>query len=82
MSASILPLSLTEVSYASGGQPIIAGVSLAIEAGPSTIILGANGAGKSVLLRALHGLIPPSMGAVTWGGSTARPAAQASWSPS
>src|SRR5439155_10179316 len=48
MSASILPLSLDNLVYASNGQPIISGVSLAIDAGPSTIILGANGAGKSV----------------------------------
>ena len=66
MSASILPLSLTEVSYASDGQPIIAGVSLTIEAGPSTIILGANGAGKSVLMRLMHGLLQPTAGSVRW----------------
>ena len=66
MSASILPLSLTEVSYASAGQPIIAGVSLTIAAGPSTIILGANGAGKSVLMRLMHGLLQPTAGSVRW----------------
>jgi len=66
MSASILPLSLTNVAYASNGQPIISGVSLAIEAGASTIILGANGAGKSVLMRLMHGLLQPTAGAVRW----------------
>ena len=66
MSASILPLTLTNVSYASGGQSIIAGVSLTIEAGPSTIILGANGAGKSVLMRLMHGLLEPTGGTVRW----------------
>jgi tungstate transport system ATP-binding protein len=66
MSASILPLSLTDVAYASAGQPIIAGVSLTIEAGPSTIILGANGAGKSVLMRLMHGLLQPTAGSVRW----------------
>src|SRR6185436_4543260 len=68
MSASILPLSLTEVASASGGQPIIAGVSLTIEAGPRTIILGANGAGKSVLMRLMHGLLQPSAGTIAWHG--------------
>src|SRR3954463_6046490 len=62
----ILPLTLDDVSYSSGGQPIIAGVSLAIEAGPSTIILGANGAGKSVLMRLMHGLLQPPAGSVRW----------------
>ena len=66
MSASILPLSLDNVVYASNGQPIISGVSLAIDAGPSTIILGANGAGKSVLMRLMHGLLAPASGTVSW----------------
>ena len=66
MSASILPLSLDNVVYASNGQPIIGGVSLMIDAGPSTIILGANGAGKSVLMRLMHGLLAPSAGSVRW----------------
>ena len=66
MSASILPLTLSNVSYASGGQPIIGDVSLTIEAGPSTIILGANGAGKSVLMRLMHGLLEPTAGSVRW----------------
>ena len=62
----ILPLTLQDVSYSSGGQPIIGGVSLRIEAGPSTILLGANGAGKSVLMRLMHGLLQPTAGAVRW----------------
>jgi tungstate transport system ATP-binding protein len=66
MSASILPLALENVSYASNGQPIIYNVSLAIDAGPSTIILGANGAGKSVLMRLMHGLLQPTAGRVRW----------------
>src|SRR5204862_1579963 len=66
MAASILPLALDNVFYASNGQPIISGVSLAIEAGPSTIILGANGAGKSVLMRLMHGLLAPTSGRIDW----------------
>jgi tungstate transport system ATP-binding protein len=41
-------------------------VSLDIEAGPSTIILGANGAGQSVLMRLMHGLLQPTSGRVAW----------------
>ncbi|HYR33340.1 MAG TPA: ATP-binding cassette domain-containing protein [Burkholderiales bacterium] len=66
MSASILPLTLDNISYSSNGQSIIDGISLAIEAGPSTIILGANGAGKSVLMRLMHGLLAPTTGRVRW----------------
>jgi len=66
VSSSILPLELADVSYGSNGQAIISGVSLRIEAGPSTIILGANGAGKSVLMRLMHGLLQPTGGTVRW----------------
>jgi tungstate transport system ATP-binding protein len=66
MAASILPLALENVGYAPRGEALIAGVSLDIEAGPSTIILGANGAGKSVLMRLMHGLLVPSCGRVRW----------------
>jgi tungstate transport system ATP-binding protein len=70
--ASILPLALEDLSFAVGGRTIIDRVSLAIEAGPSTIILGANGAGKSVLMRLMHGLLVPSAGTVRWRENGAR----------
>jgi tungstate transport system ATP-binding protein len=62
----ILPLRLESVVYAAGGRAIIDGVTLDIGAGPSTVILGANGAGKSVLMRLMHGLLRPSSGTVSW----------------
>ncbi|HSG74999.1 MAG TPA: ATP-binding cassette domain-containing protein [Burkholderiales bacterium] len=62
----ILPLRLEQVSYVAGGRAIIDGVSLTLEAGASTIILGANGAGKSVLMRLMHGLLAPSAGRIEW----------------
>ena len=65
----ILPLKLEGVSFAAGGRAIIEPLTLAIEAGPSTILLGANGAGKSVLMRLMHGLLAPSSGKVSWRGS-------------
>ena len=58
----MLPLRLEEVSF----LHIIKPLSLEIGAGPSTIILGANGAGKSVLMRLMHGLLAPSAGKVRW----------------
>jgi tungstate transport system ATP-binding protein len=62
----ILPLELDGVSFSVPGRHIIEPLSLALDAGPSTIILGANGAGKSVLMRLMHGLLAPSAGAVRW----------------
>lgn len=64
----ILPLELRDVSFCAGGRTIIAGISATIEAGPATIILGANGAGKSVLMRLMHGLLAPGAGEVLWNG--------------
>ena len=62
----ILPLTLRELRFAAGGRGIIDGISAEIAAGPATIILGANGAGKSVLMRLMHGLLRPSSGEVAW----------------
>ena len=64
--ARILPLAVDGVSFAAGGRTIIDRVSFALDAGPATIILGANGSGKSVLMRLMHGLLVPGAGAVRW----------------
>jgi tungstate transport system ATP-binding protein len=64
--ARILPLSLHEVSFVAGERAILDRVSLRLEAGPCTILLGANGAGKSVLMRLMHGLLAPTSGDITW----------------
>jgi tungstate transport system ATP-binding protein len=64
--SSILPLALRDVSYAAGGRTIIDRVSFELAAGLRTVILGANGAGKSVLLRLMHGLLRPTAGEVRW----------------
>lgn len=68
----ILPLRLEEVSFSARGRTIIAPLSLELGPGPSTIILGANGAGKSVLMRLMHGLIEPTAGRVSWSGPDTR----------
>jgi tungstate transport system ATP-binding protein len=62
----ILPLRLEQASFAAGGREIVAPLSLEISAGPNTVILGANGAGKSVLMRLMHGLLAPTTGRVRW----------------
>jgi len=70
-SGSILPLTLRDAGFAAGGRSIIEGVSAEVAAGPTTIILGANGAGKSVLMRLMHGLLQPTSGVVAWRGQGA-----------
>ena len=68
----ILPLKAHELTFQAGGRTLIAPLSLQIDAGPSTVILGANGAGKSVLMRLMHGLLAPSSGTILWSGDNAR----------
>ena len=74
---NVFPLELADVCFSSGEQRIIENVSLAIDGGVRTVILGANGAGKSVLMRLMHGLLTPTAGEIRWCGRTERAAAQA-----
>jgi len=74
---TILPLELHEVGFAVGARTLIGSTTLRIEGGCRTVILGANGAGKSVLMRLMHGLLAPTQGRITWAGAATRPASQA-----
>ena len=64
--ASLLPLTLRDVSFAARGRTILDRVSLRLEPGARAFVLGPNGAGKSVLLRVMHGLLAPTAGEVRW----------------
>ncbi len=55
-----------------GGVRALDGLDLALAPGLRTIVLGANGAGKSVLLRTLHGLVAPTAGEIRWHGNGRR----------
>ncbi|MBM3540584.1 MAG: ATP-binding cassette domain-containing protein, partial [Alphaproteobacteria bacterium] len=66
MTASILPLALDRVRFQAGDATILDDVSLEVRAGRRLVVLGANGAGKSVLLRLCHGLLEPTAGTVRW----------------
>lgn len=68
-----LQLEARGVSVVLGSVRALDGLDLVLEPGMRTVVLGANGAGKSVLLRTLHGLIAPTAGTVAW----SRPARQA-----
>ena len=69
---SILPLVVRSLSYSVGVTEVVRDMSFEIERGSRNIVLGANGAGKSVLLRLLHGLLPPSGGEIKWSRSDAK----------
>lgn len=53
-------LSLSEVSVALGDPPtpVLSSITTRFRPGAITLVLGANGSGKSVLLRAVLGLVP------------------------
>ena len=76
-SASSLPLEARGISVRFGAVTALDHVDLMLDGMAPVAILGANGAGKSVLLRTLHGLIAPARGSVAWGGSGERPRDQA-----
>ena len=73
----ILPLTIQDVSFEIGGIRLIKDLNCTLEAGPRTMILGANGAGKSLFLRLCHGLIRPTSGRVLWQGAKGRDPADA-----
>ena len=57
-------LEAKDVSINYGKRPAVVNASLSVRPGSITAIVGANGAGKSSLLRALNGSIQPSTGHV------------------
>jgi len=58
----VLRVENIEAGY--GGLPVLHGVSLGVERNESVAIIGANGAGKSSLVRAICGLLPVGAGRV------------------
>jgi len=67
---------IRNLSCSFGGQPAVRDVSLALEPGTTTTLVGASGSGKTTLLRCLAGLLAPSSGQVWFDGRdvTALPA--------
>lgn len=65
-SAKALEVENLSVRY--GDATALSDVSFSVDTGKATVVLGANGAGKSSLARALSGLVPPSEGTVRFGG--------------
>ena len=64
---SLLELRNVEVAY--GDLPALRGVSVSVEAGETLSVVGANGAGKTTMLRAISGLLPPRAGQILLDGT-------------
>ncbi|MQY42519.1 ATP-binding cassette domain-containing protein [Epibacterium sp. SM1969] len=67
VSAPVLPVDIRAMALGKsfGGTQIFADISFGLSRGEAVAIVGANGTGKSTLLRCLMGLIPPEQGSVT-----------------
>ena len=74
MSQAVLELLNVESSY--GPVQALRGVSLAVPEGKIVTVLGANGAGKSTILKTISGIIDPSKGQVKLRGAEIQ-----GWSP-
>ena len=74
ISAPVLPVDLrvTGLAKSFAGTPIFKDVSFGLSRGEAVAIVGANGTGKSTLLRCLMGLIPADAGAINVLGTDVR----------
>src|SRR4051812_7346049 len=75
--AAMFPIVAQNVTVRLGQHTALSAVNLTLRGTRRVVVLGANGAGKSVLLRTLHGLIPPTLGTIRWGTAARRPHDQA-----
>ena len=62
-------LDIKGVTTAYDKADVLEGVSLAVEPGHITCLLGSNGSGKSTLIRSILGLTPPRVGQITFDGA-------------
>ena len=77
------PLQLDAASLAAGygAVPVLQGVTFEVRQGELVALLGANGAGKSTIMRAVSGLLRPVSGDIRLGRQTHRAAAKRTASP-
>jgi len=61
-------LHFNDVTLGFGDQTVVSGVSMEVKGGETVALVGATGSGKSTLVSALAGLLPPQSGSITFGG--------------
>lgn len=64
-------LELSNISYCIDSSFLLSNVNASLTATGISAIMGFNGAGKSMLLKVMHGLVKPSSGQVLWNGTPA-----------
>jgi tungstate transport system ATP-binding protein len=70
---SCLPIVFRNASVRVGDLTILDRISLSLESGAPTVLVGPNGSGKTTLIRAGMGLSLPTSGSITWGGRAHSP---------
>src|ERR1700726_3560863 len=63
-------LEVKDLAVSYGAVPAVDGVSLVVPPGELRVILGANGAGKTTIIKTLLGLLRPRAGEMRFGGDT------------
>jgi heme exporter protein A len=61
-------LTAKDLACVRGGQTVFSGLGFSVRSGQALAVTGANGVGKTTLLRVLAGLLRPSEGALTLAG--------------
>ena len=64
-----LPIRFENVAFTAGVIPILRDVTLSIEAGSPTVLLGPNGSGKTTLLKLAMGLLHADAGRILFAGA-------------
>ena len=65
-------LALDSITLHRGTTRVLDGVSLAVNEGELVALIGANGAGKTTVLRTISGILAPSAGTITFRGKPIR----------
>ena len=71
MNPAIITFENLSIGY--HGEPLLSNISLSINQGSFTAVLGSNGSGKSTMLKTVLGLIPPVAGRIALAGGSGAP---------
>lgn len=67
----MLPLAIRQLEFAVNQTMLLQRIDLDLRHNGISVIMGHNGAGKSLLLRCMHGLLQPTGGSILWNGKPA-----------
>ncbi len=65
----MFPLRIAGLRFVPNGRAVLDGLDLELSGEGISVILGPNGTGKTLLLRLLAGLLPPTAGSIRWAGA-------------